>query len=153
LPRVELSANYGAIGLSFGDAIATHLIALQVTIPILDGFRRESRQAGLQAGVRASDVRVAELRRQVAADVDAARLDLSSAEQQQAIAVDGLQLAQQELDQSRERFKAGVAGNIEVINAQLSFVRARDADIDARFAAAVARVALARAVGVARLLH
>lgn len=153
LPRVDLSANYGAIGLSFGDAIATHLIALQVTIPILDGFRRESRQAGLQAGVRASDVRVAELRRQVAADVDAARLDLSSAEQQQAIAGDGLQLAQQELDQSRERFKAGVAGNIEVINAQLSFVRARDADIDARFAAAVARVALARAVGVARQLH
>jgi len=96
---------------------------------------------------------MAELRRQVAADVDAARLDLSSAEQQQAIAVDGLQLAQQELDQSRERFKAGVAGNIEVINAQLSFVRARDADIDARFGAAVARVALARAVGVARLLH
>ena len=153
LPRVDLSANYGANGLSFGDAIATHLIALQVTIPILDGFRRESRQAEQQAGVRASDVRVAELRRQVAADVDAARLDLSSAEQQQAIAVDGLQLAQQELDQSRERFKAGVAGNIEVINAQLSFVRARDADIDARFAAAVARVALARAVGVARLLH
>jgi len=153
LPRVDLSANYGANGLSFGDAIATRLIALQVTIPILDGFRRESRQAQQQAGVRASDVRMAELRRQVAADVDAARLDLSSAEQQQAIAVDGLQLAQQELDQSRERFKAGVAGNIEVINAQLSFVRARDADIDARFGAAVARVALARAVGVARLLH
>ena len=153
LPRVDLSANYGANGLSFGDAIATHLIALQVTIPILDGFRRESRLAGQLAGVRASDVRVAELRRQVAADVDAAQLDLSSAEQQQAIAVDGLLLAQQELDQSRERFKAGVAGNIEVINAQLSFVRARDADIDARFAAAVARVALARAVGVARLLH
>ena len=152
-PRVDLSANYGANGLSFGDAIATHLIALQVTIPILDGFRRESRLAGQLAGVRASDVRVAELRRQVAADVDAAQLDLSSAEQQQAIAVDGLLLAQQELDQSRERFKAGVAGNIEVINAQLSFVRARDADIDARFAAAVARVALARAVGVARLLH
>jgi outer membrane protein TolC len=153
LPRVDLSANYGANGLSFGEAIATRLVALQITIPILDGFRRESRQAAQQAGVRASDVRLAELRRQVPADVDAARLDLSSAEQQQAIAVDGLQLAQLELDQSRERFKAGVAGNIEVINAQLSFVRARDADIDARFAAAVARVALARAVGVARLLH
>jgi len=98
-------------------------------------------------------VRLAELRRQVAADVDAARLDLASAEQQQAIAVERLRLAQEELDQSRERFTAGVAGNIEVINAQFSFVRARDTDIDARFAAAVARVALARAVGVARLLH
>ncbi|MGH7614739.1 MAG: TolC family protein [Gemmatimonadales bacterium] len=153
LPRVDLSANYGAIGVSFGEAIATRLIALQVTIPILDGFRRESRQAEQQAGVRASELRVAELRRQVAADVDAARLDLASAEQQQAIAIDRLRLAEEELDQSQERFTAGVTGNIEVINAQLSFLRARDADIDARFAAAVARVALARAVGVARLLH
>jgi outer membrane protein TolC len=153
MPRVDLSANYGANGLSFGEAIATRLIALQVTVPILDGFRRESRQAEQQSVVRAADVRLAELRRQVAADVDAARLDLASAEQQQAIALDRLRLAQEELDQSRERFTAGVAGNIEVINAQLSFVRARDTDIDARFAAAVARVALARAVGVARLLH
>ncbi|MGE5743197.1 MAG: TolC family protein [Gemmatimonadota bacterium] len=57
------------------------------------------------------------------------------------------------MDQARERFKAGVVGNIEVIQAQSSLVRARDTDIDARFAAAAARVALARAVGVARLLH
>ncbi len=153
LPRVDLSAHYGANGLSLGEAIATRQVALQVTVPILDGFRRESRQAEQQAVVRASEVRLAELRRQVAADVDAARLDLGSAEQQQTIAVDRLRLAQEELNQSRERFGAGVAGNIEVINAQFSFVRARDADIDARFAAAVARLALARAVGVARLLH
>ena len=45
------------------------------------------------------------------------------------------------------------SGNIEVIDAQSSLVHARDADIDARFAAAAARVALARAVGVARTLH
>jgi outer membrane protein TolC len=46
-----------------------------------------------------------------------------------------------------------VAGNIEVIDAQVSLVRARDTDIDARFAAAAARVALARAVGSTRQLH
>jgi outer membrane protein TolC len=153
LPRVALEADYGANGLSPGDAMGTRQIALQVTVPILDGFRRDGRQAEQRAVVHASDVRVEELRRQVAADVDAARLDLASAEQQQAIAIDRLRLAQEELDQSRERFTAGVAGNIEVINAQFSFVRARDTDIEARFAAAAARVALAGAVGVARLLH
>lgn len=153
LPRVALEADYGANGLSLGDAIGTRQIALQVTVPILDGFRREGRQAEQQAVVRATNVRVDELRRQVAADVDAARLDLGSAQQQQAIAVERLRLGQEELSQARERFKAGVAGNIEVIEAQASLVRARDTDIDARFAAAAAQVALARAVGVARLLH
>ncbi len=69
------------------------------------------------------------------------------------VAAEQLRLAADELSQSRQRFKAGVAGNIEVINAQSSLIRARDADIDARFAAASARVSLARAAGVARTLH
>jgi len=57
------------------------------------------------------------------------------------------------VSEARARFKAGVAGNIEVINAQASLLRARDADIDARFAAVSARIALARSVGSARTLH
>lgn len=153
LPRLDLTADYGAIGLAPLDAIATRQVAVQVTVPILDGFRRESRHAEQEAVVRESDIRAEDLRRQIAAEVDAARLDLASAAEQQTIARVRLELAQAELDQARERFKAGVVGNIEVIQAQSSLVRARDTDIDARFAAAAARVALARAVGVARLLH
>jgi len=53
----------------------------------------------------------------------------------------------------RDSFRAGVAGNIDVINAQSNLIRARDTDIDARFAAASSRVALARAAGVAHTLH
>jgi outer membrane protein TolC len=153
LPRLDLSASYGTIGLAPLDGIATRQVALQVTVPILDGFRREGRRAEQDAVVRGTELRNDELRRQIAADVDAARLDLASAGEQQTIARERLGLAQAELDQARERFKAGVAGNIEVIQAQSSLVRARDTDIDARFAAAAARVALARAAGVARLLH
>lgn len=153
LPRLDLSASYGTIGLAPLDGIATRQVALQVTVPILDGFRREGRRAEQDAVVRGTELRNDELRRQIAADVDAARLDLASAGEQQTIARERLALAQAELDQARERFKAGVAGNIEVIQAQSSLVRARDTDIDARFAAAAARVALARAAGVARLLH
>jgi len=73
LPRVALAADYGANGVSLGDAIGTRQIALQVSVPILDGFRREGRQAEQQAVVRASAVRVEELRRGGAA-VTAARL-------------------------------------------------------------------------------
>ena len=36
---------------------------------------------------------------------------------------------------------------------QESLVRAREADVDARFAGLTARIALARSVGVARTLH
>ncbi len=153
LPRLDLEADYGVNGLTMPSAISTRQVALQVTVPILDGFHREARIAEQNATVSESRVRERDLRQQIAADVDAALLDLRSAEAQQSVAAERLRLATDELAQARERFKAGVAGNIEVIDAQSNLIRARDTDIDARFAAASARVALARAVGVASTLH
>jgi outer membrane protein TolC len=153
LPRLDLAADAGVNGPNVPDVIATRQIGLQVTLPLLDGFRREGRLAEQRAVVRAAEVRGRELRNQIAADVDAALLDVASAAAQQGIAAEGLRLAQAEVRQARERFAAGVAGNIEVINAQVSLVRARDADIDARFAAAAARLALARAAGVVSTMH
>ena len=153
LPRLDLEADYGVNGLTMPSAISTRQVALQVTVPILDGFHREARIAEQNATVSESRVRERDLRQQIAADVDAALLDLRSAEAQQIVAAERLRLATDELAQARERFKAGVAGNIEVIDAQSNLIRARDTDIDARFAAASARVALARAVGVASTLH
>jgi outer membrane protein len=153
LPRLELAGDYGSNGPTVPHAIATRDITLQVSVPILDGFRREARASEQDAVIRESLVREADLRRQIAAEVDAALLDLRSAEAQQQVAAEQLRLAADELAQSRERFKAGVAGNIEVIDAQSNLIRARDVDIDARFAAALAHITLARAVGVARTLH
>src|SRR5258706_491601 len=153
MPRLDLAADYGLSGLDFGASVSTRQIGVQVSIPILDGFRREGRAAEQTAVVRESEVRARDLRQQIAAEVETALLDLASAQAQQAIAAERLRLAADEMAQARERFAAGVAGNIEVINAQASLLRARDTDIDARFAAATARVALARAAGLARTLH
>jgi outer membrane protein len=153
LPRLELEADYGLSGVRMPDAMGTRQVALQVTLPILDGFRREGRLAEQQAILRESEVHLRDLRLQVAADVDGALIDLHSAAAQQMIATERLQLAAEEVSQARQRFKAGVVGNIEVVTAQASLLRARDADIDARFAAVSARIALARSVGTARTLH
>src|SRR5262245_17739284 len=153
LPRLGVAADYGLSGNQWADAISTRGISVQVTWPILDGLRREGRMAEQNALVEQSDVRARDLRQQVAADVDGALLDLRSAAAQQMISGDRLRLATEEVSQARQRFEAGVAGNIEVINAQESLVRAREADIDARFAALVAKIALARSVGSAHTLH
>ncbi len=153
LPRLGLAADYGLSGNQFPDAVSTRALAVQVTLPVLDGWRREGRLAEQKAVARQSDVRARDLRQQLAADVDGALLDLRSAAAQQMISRERLQLAADEVSQARQRFEAGVAGNIEVINAQESLVRAREADIDARFAALAARIALARSVGSAHTLH
>jgi len=153
LPRVDVAGDYGVSGLTPSTSVGTRQIGVQVSIPILDGFRREGRAAEQIAVVRESEVRARDLRQQIAAEVETALLDLASAQAQQGIASERLRLAADEMAQARERFAAGVAGNIEVINAQASLLRARDTDIDARFSAATALVALARAAGLARTLH
>jgi len=153
LPRIDVAGDYGVSGLTPSTSVGTRQIGVQVSIPILDGFRREGRAAEQTAVVRESEVRARDLRQQIAAEVETALLDLASAQAQQGIASERLRLAADEMAQARERFAAGVAGNIEVINAQASLLRARDTDIDARFSAATALVALARAAGLARTLH
>jgi outer membrane protein TolC len=149
LPRVGLFADYGASGLHPGDAIATRQLGVQVSIPLLDGFRREARLEEQSVVQRQAGLRADDIREQVRAEVASALLDLRSGQQQSAIAAERLQLAEDELGQARERFSNGVAGNIEIINAQASLNHARDADIDARYTIATWLAALARAAGVA----
>jgi len=153
LPRLDLVADWGVNGPSVEDAISTRQVGVQVSLPLLDGLRRESRLAEQDAVVREAQLRQTDLRRQIEAEVRSALLDAESGREQQEVAAERLRLAEEELGQARERFANGVAGNIELISAQSSLVRARDAVIDARYATAQARVSLARAVGAAGALR
>jgi len=153
LPRVDFAADYGPNGKTVGSTLNTRDIALVVSVPLLDGFRREARGDEQHAALEESHVRESDLRRQIAAQVRAALLDLGSGIEQHAVAAQRLSLAVEELDEARERFASGVAGNIDVINAQSTLNLARDAEIDSRFITASARVNLAYAAGVAETIH
>jgi len=147
LPRLDLAADYGLSGLNPVDAFPTYNLAVQVSMPVFDGFRREARQEQQQLVAQEARVRQGDVRAQVEADVRSALLDVATGEDQQRIAAERLRLANEELSQAQERFANGLAGNIEVINAQQNLVRARDAVIEAQSASAAARVSLARATG------
>jgi outer membrane protein TolC len=153
LPRLEALADWGVSGQNVPDAIPTYSVGLAVTMPLLDGGRREGRVNEQNAMLREAEVREDDLRRQVSLEVNTALLDLASGRDQAENARERLRLAQEELSQARERFANGVAGNIEVIDAQSSLIRAREVDIDARAAIALARVSLARAAGVSQTLR
>ena len=153
LPRIEVAADYGLSGDHWPDALATREVSVAATVPIFDGLRRESRIGEQRAVANESEVRARDLERSIAAEVMAARLDLASGIEQQAVAAERERLAAQELDQARDRFTSGAAGNIEVIEAQSTLLRARDAEIEARYAVAAARVSLARATGVCQTVH
>ena len=58
-----------------------------------------------------------------------------------------LRLAEQEVEQARERFRAGVAGNADVVTAALTLNAARSQYVDVLTALQQVRVSLARAEG------
>lgn len=153
LPRVDVVADYGANGLHVGDAIGTGQVGLQLSVPILDGFRREARLQEQRAVIRETAVRSEDLRQQVQAEVQGALLDLQNGREQAQVAGERLRLAEDELALARERFTNGVASNLELIQAQASLITARDAVIEARFTTAAAQANLARAVGSADTLR
>ena len=153
LPRVDASADWGLSGMYAAHAVDTRAFGVALSMPFFDGGRREARIAEQTSTIEQARVRAHDLRDEIAAEVQGALLDLSSAREQIAVADERLALAQEELDEARERFVSGVAGNVEVINAQASLVDARDTEIEARYAFAAARIALARATGVARTLR
>jgi len=153
LPHLEVSADVGPSGREWSGTTTTRQVAIAASVPLFDGLRREGRLSEQRAVIGEAEVRARDLERQVAAEVEAALLDLASGRELEAVSAERLALADQELAQARERFTSGVAGNIEVIDAQSSLLRARDADIDARFAICAARVSLARATGVSRSIH
>ncbi len=147
LPSVGLYADDGGSGKNLAHLLNTYTYGLQLTVPFFDGFRREGRIQEQQAISREIDVRRRDLRQQAAIEVRGALLDLASTREQVAATQERLRFAQQELEQARDRFRAGVAGNADVITASLSLNSARNLVVESLTAFQSARVSLARAQG------
>src|SRR5260370_39749607 len=116
-------------------------------MPLCTGgrIRAESVKADLE--LQKIDQQKADLRNQIALDVKTALLNMQSARNEVKVANLGVQLSKEEVDQARDRFKAGVANNIEVIQAQDSLARANDNQIVALYRLNQARADLARSIG------
>jgi outer membrane protein TolC len=147
LPTLGVFGDDGATSKSYTHLLNTYTYGVQVTVPIFQGFRTSAHVQLQNAALHEAEVRQREIELQISADVRSALLDLDASREQLAAARERLQLGEQELAQARERFRAGVAGNADVITAQLGLDAARSLYVDALAAAEMARVSLARAQG------
>jgi outer membrane protein TolC len=150
LPTVSAFGDYGTIGKNGAALLPTYNWGVQLSLPIFDGLRREGRVEEQTAVQHEVDVRRRDLREQASVEVRTALLDLASAREAVAATRERVQLAEQEVSQASERFRAGVAGNADVFTASISLNGARTQVVDALAAYQTSRIALARAQGAAR---
>ena len=149
LPSVEVTADYGALGLTAASARKTYTITGAVNIPIFQGGRSQGRLLEADADLRARRAEADDLRAGIYYDVRGAFLDLQAFDEEVQVATRARDLANQELTQARDRFAAGVASNIEVVQAQEAVASAGEQYINALYGFQVAKGVLAQSTGTA----
>lgn len=149
LPSLHLSADYGDIGPTWGSALGTFSVMAAVRIPIFQAGRERGRILQADAALQQANAQAADLKARIEYDVRAAFLDLRAADDRVHVAQVAADLADQQLTQTQDRYSAGVASHVEVVQAQDAVATASDNLINSLFAHNLAKAAVARALGVA----
>ena len=149
LPAVKVNADFGDIGLSPSDSHGTFSVTGAVQIPIFQGGRTRGRLLEADADLRSRRHEAEDLKGSIYYEVRTAYLDLQATTDQLQVATKARDLAAQQLTQSRDRFAAGVASNIEVVQAQETVAIANEQYISALYGYDLAKGALLRGVGTA----
>ena len=149
LPTLSFSADYGLAGTY--DTLATHGVMDvrgTLNIPIFQGGKVHGDVLEASARLEQSRQRLDNLHAQIDDDVRTALLNIESAEEQVAVARSNIDLADETLAQSRDRFAAGVTDTVEVVQAEEAVASAHENYIASLYADNYAKISLARALGV-----
>lgn len=147
LPSVSAVADNGVIGKNLSYMLNTWTWGVRVSVPAFDGWRREARIREQGVAERELETRRSDLVAQVGVDVRSALLDAAATREAVAAAGERLKLAEQEVSQARDRFTAGVSGNLDVTQALLGLSAARTQLVDALASRQLARISIARSQG------
>jgi outer membrane protein TolC len=147
LPTLGVAADYGEIGKTPGSVLPTFRVAGTLNIPVFQGGRVHSDVLKAEASLRQAQAQLADLRGQIDQDVRTALLDLQSSAEQVEVAQSSVNLADEALTQSRDRFFAGVTDNLEVVQAQEATANAHEELISSLYLHNLAKVSFARAIG------
>jgi outer membrane protein TolC len=146
-PTLDVSANFGDIGVNPAQSNGTWQVDGGLTIPIFAGGKTHSDVLEAEAQLKQARSQLNDLRGRIDYEVRASLLDLNSAAEQVEVARSSVDLAEQALTQSRDRFTAGVTDNLEVVQAQESVASAHESYIQSLYAHNLAKIELARAIG------
>lgn len=147
LPRFSISGFWAQQGLGPASVIPVYEYLFRMELPVFTGGRIRAERTDAQIALRQIREQQRDLRYRIALEVKTALARLESARSEVTVANQGVQLAQQEVEQARDRFQAGVANNIEVISAQDSLARANDNQIAALYRYNQARADLTHSQG------
>src|ERR1700722_12570682 len=153
LPSLRVDGNWDYLGTHPNNGTDTYTYVASANMPIFTGGRIHAEIVRADLEIKLLQQQQDDLRNSIALDVKTALINLTSARNEVGVAKLGIELSNQEVDQARDRFRAGVANNIEVIQAQDSLARANDNQIAALYRFNQARADYARSIGQMEKLY
>lgn len=147
LPSLSFSADYGTAGAHPSDSTRVYDLRGTLLIPIFTGNSVHGEIQQADARLEQNRERLENLRAQIEADVRTAFLNLQSSAEQVRVAQSNIELADQTLAQSRDRFSAGITDSVEVVQSQEAVASAHEQYISSLYSYNFAKISLVRALG------
>jgi outer membrane protein TolC len=149
-PVVAVNGDYGDQGATFSQSHGVFSFQAGINVPIFTGGRIKGDITQAEATQRQRKAEAENIRGQIDYDVRTAFLNLNAAKEQVDVAHQNVDLANDNVARSKERFAAGVTDSVEVVQSEQSLASANDQYITSLYSHNLAKLALARALGVAR---
>jgi len=147
LPTIAASGNFGDQGETVTHSHGTYTAEGQLSMPILQIAKTRGEEE--TAGAELDQAKLSDQVQQVNADVRDSILDIQSAAKLVEATQSNVQLAREALSEAQQRYKAGVDTSLSVSQALSTDRQAEDQYISALYQHNVAKLSLARALGVA----
>jgi outer membrane protein TolC len=149
-PVVDVSGDYGDQGPTFGHSHGIFSFQAGIDVPVYTGGRIKGDITQAEAALHQRKAEAENIRGQIDYDVRTAFLNLNAAREQVDVAHQNVGLANDTVARSKERFAAGVTDSVEVVQSEQSLASANDQYITSLYSHNLAKLALARALGIAR---
>ena len=149
LPTLTATGDFGDLGETVGHSHSTYTATGQIEAPILQIAKTRGDEQAAAAQRDQVEAQLANDIQQVNQDVRDAILDIESAAKLVQASRSNVDLAEEALREAQERFRTGVADNLPVSQALATDQQANDQYIGALYQHNVAKLELARALGVA----
>ena len=148
LPSLSFGADYGTGGGHPSNATPVYDVRGTLSIPIFTGNSVHGDVQQADARLEQSRERLDNLRAQIEADVRTALFNLQSSAELVNVARSNIELADQTLAQSRDRFTAGVTDTVEVVQSQEAVASAHEQYISSLYNYNFAKISFIRSLGI-----
>lgn len=147
LPSVSLNGDYGVIGPNPATTHGVFAATASLNVPIWQGGRTRADIQQAEITLKQRRAELEDERGQVEQQVRNALIELQTAQGQVQLAASNRSYAAETLTEARDRFGAGVATTVEVVQAQEQVAGAENDYISSLFSLNLAKLSLARATG------